>query len=54
MAWMSVVSIVCCQVKFFATGRSLVQMSPTDCGVSEYDREGLIWGGHCPPGTVAP
>ena len=51
---LSVVSVVCCQVKFSATGRSLVQRSPTECGVSEYDREGLIWGGPCPPGTTAP
>ena len=28
--WMS----VCCQVEISATGRSLVQRSPTDCGVS--------------------
>ena len=32
--WLSVVSVVCCQVEVFATGRSLVQRSPTDCGVS--------------------
>jgi hypothetical protein len=31
---MSVVSVVYCQVEVFATGRSLVQRSPTDCGVS--------------------
>ena len=30
----SVASVVCCQVEVFATGRSLVQRSPTDCGVS--------------------
>jgi hypothetical protein len=28
------VSVVYCQVEFFATGRSLVQRSPTECGVS--------------------
>jgi hypothetical protein len=28
-AWMSVFSVVCCQVEVFATGRSLVQRSPT-------------------------
>jgi hypothetical protein len=28
------VSVVCCQVEVPATGRSLVQRSPTDCGVS--------------------
>jgi hypothetical protein len=26
-------SVVCCQVEVSATGRSLVQSSPTDCGV---------------------
>ena len=31
---LSVVSVVCCQVEVSATGRSLVQRSPTDCGVS--------------------
>ena len=34
-------SVVCCQVEVevSASGRSLVQRSPTDCGVSECDRE---------------
>ena len=27
-------SAVCCQVEVSATGRSLVQRSPTDCGAS--------------------
>jgi hypothetical protein len=37
---MSVVSVVCCcQVEVSATGWSLVQRSPTECGVSECDRE---------------
>jgi hypothetical protein len=36
---MSLVSVVCCQVEVSATGRSLVQRSPTECGVSECDRE---------------
>jgi hypothetical protein len=31
--WMSVFC-VCCQVEVFALGRSLVQSSPTECGVS--------------------
>jgi hypothetical protein len=31
---LTLVSVVCCQVKVSATGRSLVQSSPTDCGVS--------------------
>ena len=37
-AEMSVVNVVCCQLEVSATGRSLVQRSPTDCGVSECDR----------------
>jgi hypothetical protein len=32
-------SVVCCQVEVSATGWSLVQRSPTDCGVSECDCE---------------
>jgi hypothetical protein len=31
----SLVSVVCCQVEVSATGWSLVQRSPTDCGVSK-------------------
>jgi hypothetical protein len=30
----SLVSVVCCQVEVSATGWSLVQRSPTECGVS--------------------
>jgi hypothetical protein len=33
------VSVLCCQVEISATGRSLVQRSPTKCDVSESDRE---------------
>ena len=36
---MSLLSVLCCQVS--ATGWSLVQRSPADCGVSECDREAL-------------
>jgi hypothetical protein len=36
---MSLVSVVCCQVEVSASGRSLVQRSPTECGVPECDRE---------------
>jgi hypothetical protein len=36
---LSLVSVVCCQVEVSATGRSLVQRSPTDCGVSEWNVE---------------
>jgi hypothetical protein len=32
---LSVVSVVCCQVEVSATGMSLVQRSPTECGVSK-------------------
>ena len=32
----SVLSVLCFQVEVSATGRSLVQMIPTNCGVSEY------------------
>jgi hypothetical protein len=32
-------SVVCFQVEACAMDRSLVQSSPTECGVSEYDRE---------------
>jgi hypothetical protein len=32
---MSLVSVVCCQVEVSATGWSLVQKSPTECGVSK-------------------
>jgi hypothetical protein len=36
----SVVSVVCCQVEVSTSGWSLVQRSPTECGVSnECDRE---------------
>jgi len=31
---MSVVSVVCCQVKVCASGLSPVQRSPTECGAS--------------------
>jgi hypothetical protein len=33
------VSVVCCQVEVSATGWSIVQRSPTECGVSECDHE---------------
>jgi hypothetical protein len=36
------VGVVCCQVAVFASSWSLAQRSPTECGVSEYDREALI------------
>jgi hypothetical protein len=33
---------VMCHVEVFATGWSLVQRSPTECGVSECDREASL------------
>jgi len=36
---LSFVSVVCCKVEASATGRSLFQRSPIDCGVSECGRE---------------
>ena len=36
---LSVVGVVCCEVEVSATGRSFVQGSPTECGVSECDLE---------------
>jgi hypothetical protein len=35
---LSFVNVVCWQVEVSATGPSLVQRSPTECGVSECDR----------------
>jgi len=35
----SLLNVVCYQVEISAWGLSLFQRSPTDCGVSECDRE---------------
>jgi hypothetical protein len=32
------VNVMCCQVEVSAPGWSLVQRSPTDCGVPEFDQ----------------
>jgi hypothetical protein len=38
------VGVVCCQVEVSASGRSLLQGSPTDCGVPECDRGApIMW-----------
>jgi hypothetical protein len=37
--YLSLVNVVCCQVEVSAMSLSLVQRSPTECGVSECDRE---------------
>jgi hypothetical protein len=42
LQYLSLVSVMCCQVEVSATGRSLVQRSPTVCGVSECYREASI------------
>ena len=47
---LTVVSVVCCQVEISVTSRSLVQMSPTECGVSECDREASIMSRSWPTG----
>jgi hypothetical protein len=39
---LSLVSVVCFQVNVSATDRCLVQRGPTECGVSECDREPSI------------
>jgi hypothetical protein len=53
---MSVVSVVCCQVEVPATGWSLVQRSPTECGVSKSVWSWSLekWGGLGPQGAVEP
>jgi len=38
----SLVSVVCCQIKVSASDLSLVQRIPTECGVSECDHESSI------------
>jgi hypothetical protein len=51
---LSLVSVVCCQVEVSATSWSLVQRSPTECVVSECDREASKCGGLGPQGAVNP
>jgi lambda repressor-like predicted transcriptional regulator len=45
------VSVVCCQEEVSASGRSLVQKSPTECGVSECDCESSVMRRPCPTGS---
>jgi hypothetical protein len=40
--WLSLVNVVCCQVEVHASGWLLLQGSPTECGVPEWDRDLLI------------
>jgi hypothetical protein len=46
--------VVFCQVEVSASGSSLVQRSPTECGVSEYAREVSIMRRPWPLGAVVP
>jgi hypothetical protein len=39
---LSLVNVVCCQIEVPSSGRSPVQRNPTECGVSECDREASI------------
>ena len=45
--YLSIVSVVCCQVEVSVTGWSLVQRSPTEGGASEYDGEFFITKRRC-------
>ena len=49
-----IVSVVCCHVEVSATGRSLVQRTPTECGVSECDPETSKTNRLSPTGTAKP
>jgi len=51
--WMSLVSVVHCQVEASVTGRSPVERSPTECGVSECQR-GTSYRGRRPTMAVQP
>jgi len=46
-------SVVCWQVKVSVSGQSLVQRSPTECGVSECDCEASIMRPWCTSGCLA-
>jgi hypothetical protein len=49
---MSLVSVVCYQADVSATGRSLIQRSPIECGASEYDPETSVMTWHRPNRAV--
>ena len=52
----SLVNVVCCQVEASASGRSLVQKSPTDCFVFLTECDHGVWTIRTsrPTGAVAP
>ena len=47
-----VLVLLCCLVEVSTTGRSRVQRSPTECGVSERDREASTVRMPIPTGTI--
>jgi len=49
---MDVCRVVCCQVEVFASGPSLVQRTPNECGVSECHCEASIMRRSWPTGAV--
>ena len=49
---LSLGGFLCCRLEVSATGRSLVQRSPTECGVSECDGEASIIRWHRPTGGL--
>jgi len=51
---LSLVSVVCCQIEVSASGWLLVQRRPTDCCMSECDREFSTMTKSWPTGAVAP
>ena len=51
---LSLVSGVCCQVEVSVSGPSLIQRNPSECGVSEFDREASILRRPWPTGAVGP
>ena len=51
---MFAVSVVCCNIEVSASGRSLVQRSPTECAVAECDHESSRTRCHWPTKAVAP
>jgi hypothetical protein len=51
---LSVVNVVCSYVEVSATNWSLVQRSPTDCGVSCLIQKPQEWGDRCACGDAAP
>jgi len=50
---LSLVNVVCCQVQVCVSGQSLIQRSPTECGVSECDCEASIMGRPWPTGGLS-